>query len=239
MKELRVFEEAIDAWRALEERWRMIAAAAIEERGLFTVALSGGNTPVGFYCYLSRREGLPWGDTEIFQVDERYVARESEESNFFMIESALLSGSGVAPRGVHSVETDTAGVVASAERYEREMKLFFGAGEKGWPVFDLVLLGIGEDGHTASLFPGGAELDEDKRWVTVARPSTARLDRITVTLPVLQHCRHAVFLATGTRKAAVVRGVWEGKGNVALPASLVRARDSLTIFVDKAAGSCV
>lgn len=238
MRELRIFEEAIDIWRVLEERWRDLASAAIEARGVFTVALSGGRTPVGFYCYLSRQEGLPWEKTELFQVDERHVPPDSEESNYAMIRSSLLDGGKVSPRGVHPVETAGAVASESARRYENELRSFFGEGETGLPVFDLVLLGIGGDGHTASLFPGGAELEERTRWVTASRPAAADHDRITLTLPVLNECRHAAFLVTGREKAEVVRKVWEGGENPLFPASLVSPRESLVIYADQGAGSC-
>jgi 6-phosphogluconolactonase len=235
---LRILEEAVDIWRVLEERWRVTAARAIEERGVFTVALSGGNTPVGFYCYLSRREQLPWEGTEIFQVDERYVPRESGENNFSMIRSSLLESRRVNPRGVHSVETDAEDAAAAAERYETDLQAFFGKEREERPSFDLVLLGIGEDGHTASLFPEGPELREERKWVTVARPACAEQARITVTLPVLNRSRNAVFVATGKKKAPMVRRVWEGGADAAVPASLVRPRESLAIFVDRKAGAC-
>jgi 6-phosphogluconolactonase len=118
------------------------------------------------------------------------------------------------------------------------MRSFFGKEEDQWPHFDLVLLGIGGDGHTASLFPGGAELEEGARWVTVSRSPSAEHERITLTLPVLNACRHAALLATGKKKAEVVRKVWEGGANPLVPASLVDPRESLVIYVDRAAGSC-
>lgn len=238
MRELRIFEEAIDIWRVLAERWRDLAAAAINTRGVFTVALSGGRTPVGFYCYLSRQSGLPWEGTEIFQVDERHVPRESEDSNYAMIRSSLLGGGKVRPRGVHPAEIAGSEAAASARRYEDELRSFFGKGEMGWPVFDLVLLGIGGDGHTASLFPGGSELDEREKWVIASRPASSAHERITLTLPVLNACRHAAFLVTGREKSEMVRKVWEGGGDPHIPASLVRPRESLVIYADRGGGAC-
>jgi 6-phosphogluconolactonase len=238
VRELRIFEEAVDIWRALGERWRELASAAIEARGVFTVALSGGRTPVGFYCYLSRQEGLPWEKTELFQVDERHVPHESEDSNYAMIRSSLLDGGKVNPRGVHPMEIECDMALESARRYEDELRSFFDKGETGLPVFDLVLLGIGGDGHTASLFPGGAELEERTRWVTASRPAAAEHERVTLTLPVLNECRHAAFLVTGRDKAEVVRKVWEGGETPHFPASLVHPRESLVIYADQGAGAC-
>jgi 6-phosphogluconolactonase len=238
VRELHVYDEAIDIWRALEERWRLLAGRAIDEKGFFTVALSGGRTPVGFYCYLSREKGLPWSATELFQVDERQVPPESEDSNFSMIRNSLLKGSKIQPRGIHAVTTGTGDAAAAALVYEKDLKTFFGSGDGGWPVFDLILLGIGEDGHTASLFPGGSELAETGRWAVASRPKKADYERVTITLPVLNAARNVFFVATGTGKAAVVRSLWEGGEDPRIPASLVRARGTVAMYVDRAAGSC-
>ena len=237
VRELQIFEEGIDVWRAVGERWRSLAAEAVAARGVFTVALSGGRTPVGFYCYLSRQDGLPWGETELFQVDERHVPSESEASNCAMIRSSLLDGRKVQPRGFHAVDVSAGDASLAAARYEEELRRFFGHEEGGWPVFDLILLGIGQDGHTASLFPGGRELGEEERWVVSSRGKGAAHERITLTLPVLNHCRHAAFLATGREKAGIVRRLRDGEEAPDLPASLVRPKDSLMIYVDREAGS--
>jgi len=238
MRELHVYDEGIDIWRALEERWRLLARRAIDEKGFFTVALSGGRTPVGFYCFLSRIKGLPWSETELFQVDERQVPPGSEESNFRMIRSSLLEGGQVRPRGIHSVRTDTGDAADSALEYEKELRAFFG-GTGGWPAFDLVLLGIGADSHTASLFPGGSELAEKKRWVVASRPEKAAHQRVTITLPVINTAGNVVLVATGGGKAKAVRSLWEGGADPSRPASLVRpGKGVLAIYVDRQAGAC-
>lgn len=235
--ELRIFDEGIDIWRAMEARWRGIAEKAAVERGIFTAALSGGRTPFGFYCHLSRCEGLPWKHTELFQVDERFVPPGSGESNFRMIRSSLLAGVGVQPRGVHPVSTAEESAEAAARRYEELLRSFFGPGEP-WPTFDLVLLGLGEDGHTASLFPGGPELEERSRWVVSSSSPAPPPTRVTLTLPVLNSARNVFFLATGAKKAPALHKVWEGGRDSVLPSSLVRPeRGSLAYFVDREAGS--
>lgn len=237
--EFRVFEEAVDIWRMMEEQWRDIARRSIEERGVLTVALSGGRTPVGFYCYLSRRENLPWERTEIFQVDERFVPPESEDSNAKMIRSSLLEGGSVPPDRVHFVPTAEPSAAAAAARYEQEMRKVFPRSEGELPHFDLLLLGIGEDGHTASLFPGAPELQERERWVAAARPESAPHERITLTLPVINRARHVFFLATGSTKADVVRRVRAGEGE-SLPVGLVHPESGkLFFFLDRQAGGCI
>jgi len=237
--ELRIFEEGIDIWRAMAERWRTAAAEAIAARGCFTVALSGGRTPVGFYCYLSRQNGLPWKDTEIFLVDERFVPPSDEENNMRLIRTSLLAGMPVLPKGVRGVVTDgTATPDEAARRYEDELRRFFKDAKGAFPAFDLVILGIGEDGHTASLFPGGEELKEQERWVVSSRGPAEPRDRITLTLPVLRAAKNVVFLATGGKKTEVLRRIWDRKQESGLPASLVNPRSGgLSFFVDAGAGA--
>ncbi len=235
--ELRVFEEGVDIWRAMEQRWREIAAAAVSERGTFRTALSGGRTPLGFYCHMSRRREMPWAETEVFQVDERFVPPGSDESNLRMLRRSLLSGGRVKPAGLHGIPTDGASADEAARRYEEDLRESFGR-EAAWPVFDLVLLGIGRDGHTASLFPGGPELEERQRWVVASSSPAGARERITLTLPVLNSARNVFFLATGAQKRPVLQRVRGGERGRDLPCSLVRPGiGKLAIFVDRAAGS--
>jgi len=237
--EYRVFEEATDIWKAMEERWRSIARRSIEERGVFTVALSGGHTPVGFYCHLSRREDLPWDRTEIFQVDERFVPASSDESNARMIRSSILEGAPVHAERVHLIDTDRPTAAAAAADYEALLRSFFppGTERQGRAPFDLILLGIGEDGHTASLFPGSPELKEKDRLVTAVCPEGVPRERITLTLPVLNSARNVFFLATGKKKAEVIAAIRDGK-TPALPAALVEPESGNAVFyLDRFAGA--
>ena len=237
--EYRVFEEATDIWRAMEERWRSIARRSIEERGVFTVALSGGHTPVGFYCYLSRRGDLPWDRTEIFQVDERFVPAGSDESNARMIRSSILEGTPVPTERIHLIGTDRPTAAEAAADYEALLRSFFSSTPEGQGGgrFDLILLGIGEDGHTASLFPGSPELTEKDRLVTAVRPEGVPQERITLTLPVLNSARNVFFLATGRRKAEIIAAIRDGK-RPSLPAALVDPGiGSVAFYLDQLAGA--
>jgi 6-phosphogluconolactonase len=238
--ELRIFDEGIDIWRAMTERWRILAEEAVSSRDVFNVALSGGRTPVGFYCYLSRQEGLPWRKTEIFQVDERLVPPSDEANNMRLIRTSLLTGMTVLPGGVHGVMTEGAGSAAeAARRYEKDLRDYFG-NDAPWPVFDLVVLGIGGDGHTASIFPGASPGEDEGRWVSEAEAPVEPKERVTLTMPVLQAARNVVFLATGRQKTAVLRRVWEQKEKSGLPAGEVRpAGGRLSYFVDRFAGECL
>ncbi len=235
--EVRVFEEAIDIWRAMADRWREIAAAAVAERGSFTAAISGGRTPMGFYCYLGRTAGIPWEKTDLFQVDERFVPRDDDESNFRLIELSLLLKAPIPPERVHPIPVDGNSVATAAARYEREMRDFFRLPAGAWPSLDLVLLGTGEDGHTASLFPGDDVLDEEERWTAAVSPSAAEHERVTLTLPVINRARNVFFLVTGSGKAEALGKIRRGADR-AVPASLVDPKEgSLTFYLDEKAAS--
>jgi 6-phosphogluconolactonase len=238
-KEVRVFEEAIDIWRVMSSRWREIAAEAVAERGSFTVAISGGRTPLGFYCFLGRTAGIPWEKTDLFQVDERFVPRDDDESNFRLIELSLLLKAPIPSERIHPMPVDGNSAAAAAARYEREMKDYFRLPAGAWPSLDLVLLGIGEDGHTASLFPGEAVLDEQERWTAAVSPASVSQDRITLTLPLINRARHVFIMATGRGKAEVIGKVCAGADRQC-PASLVAPLEgTLSFYLDREAGSGV
>ena len=234
--DIRVFEEAIDIWRAMAAHWREIAVEAVAERGSFTVAISGGRTPLPFYCFLGRTTGIPWEKTDLFQVDERFVPRDDDESNFRLIDLSLLLKAPIPRERVHPMPVDGNSAAAAAALYEKEMRDFFRLPEVAWPSFDLVLLGIGEDGHTASLFPGEDVLDEQERWTASVLPATAAQERITFTLPLISRARHVFFMATGKGKAEVIGKVCAGADRQR-PASLVAPREgTLTFYLDRQAG---
>jgi 6-phosphogluconolactonase len=230
--EVRVFEEAIDIWRDMADRWREIADEAVRERGVFSVALSGGRTPLGFYCYLGREQGLPWERTELFQVDERFVPVEDDDSNFRMIELALLLKAEIPGTQVHAVPVGEHSAAAAARRYEEKMREVFRPAPGRVPTFDLLLLGVGADGHTASLFPGTAVLEERTRWAAAVDPPGAKHERITLTLPVINGARHVFFLVTGSGKEDALGKIQQG-ADPAVPASLVSPEGgSLTLYLD-------
>ena len=184
------------------------------------VALAGGSTPQKLYGKLAECE-FPWSETDVFFGDERCVPRDHEASNFHMSNEALLSK---VSAKVHRMDGET----CDAEGYELKLRQVFG---DELPVFDLVLLGLGEDGHTASLFPGDPALDEKKRWVTrVERPDFRRL---TLTLPVLSAAKVAMFLVAGESKRAALRGLVDGED---IPAARVAA-ERVLILADEAARS--
>ena len=220
-------------------KWRDISSEAIRSRGLFTIALSGGRTPIELYRRLAGEggKGILWYKTHVFFVDERFVPNTDADSNYRMIEETLLDGAGVPLGNIHPIPTDLPDPASAAERYERDIALFFGLPEDGVPEFDLIMLGIGADGHTASLFPGSPALSEKRRLVAAVVPGEEKHDRITLTLPVLNKAKNVIFLVTGNEKAEVLRDVMQGS-DISLPASMVMPEEGgLLYLADAGAGS--
>jgi len=203
------------------------ASRAVAYRGRFTVALSGGSTPRRLYALLADASGpfhgrVAWRLTHVFFGDERHVPPDHAESNYRMARETLLDR--VAPASVHRILAEMADANAAAASYEAELRRFFGEGGGDVPpAFDLVLLGLGPDGHTASLFPDSAALDERVRWVVAPYVPTVQAYRITLTLPVLARAREVVFLVSGREKARPLADVLAPAPGVApLPAARVR-----------------
>jgi 6-phosphogluconolactonase len=220
------------------ERWMEACRESVANKGYFAAALSGGRTPIDFYKLLSARGNrLPWKKTHIFLADERFVPATDEESNYRLVRECLLHHGDIPKNNVHRIDTEEATLEMAAEKYEEEIRGFFGIEPDCIPEFDLIMLGIGEDGHTASLFPGAPSLQEEKR---VAIPVVAEKPphkRISLTLPVLINARRILFLVTGSEKAGIVREIVEDSES-RLPASLVRrmAR-SVYLVMDEGAAS--
>lgn len=229
-----VRERAVELWDEVVRGWGDIARTAVRERGYFAVALSGGTTPRDFYKHLAREPGLPWSQTHLFQVDERLVPAESPESNLRLLRATLLSGLASGAAGLHAVRPDTANPTAAADDYEREIREFFQDRQGGDAAFDLVLLGLGADGHTASLFAGSAALKERERLVAAVPSACGRTARVSLTLVLLNRARHVFFLVTGAAKRAVLADVLGGRDD--LPAARVRpAGGACVFFADRAA----
>ena len=225
-----VFAHNNEMWHYAEKRWEEISEKAIREKGWFTVALSGGKTPTGFYQYLSRRHDLPWEKTHLFLVDERFVPWDFPESNHRMLREHLLGKVRIPSENIHPISTGEPSPDISAKKYEEELRLFFKLTKSNLPEFDLILLGIGEDGHTASLFPGNDALKETKHLVVPVKPVTAPMDRISLTLPVINNSWNVIFLVCGQRKRAVMRIV-RGGDDKTLPASKVSPKRGRLLFL--------
>ncbi|MGB8507142.1 MAG: 6-phosphogluconolactonase [Pyrinomonadaceae bacterium] len=220
-------------------RFVNLAREAIEAKGNFSVALAGGNTPKRVYELLASEEfegAVAWPHVHLFFGDERCVPHDDPASNYRMANEALLSHVAVPAANVHRIE-GRGDAKANASLYEDALRGYFGDTE--WPRFDLILLGMGDDGHTASLFPNSDALDEQSKWVAANR--VAKLDawRITLTAPVINHAAHILFIVTGESKSVSLKGVLRDPHDPArLPAQLIRPFAGLVEwFVDRAAAS--
>jgi len=236
--EIRVLPNAAEAARAAAEELAVAAGDAIANRGVFRVALSGGTTPKRLFNTLSTprfRRRVDWGRTRVYFVDERCVPPSHERSNYRLAKEHLLDPLCVSPANVFRMKGEGEPRRAAAD-YE---KLLRGEFRGRVPRFDFLLLGLGADGHTASLFPGTKALREKIRWVAANSGPSPEEWRLTLTLPVLNAARRVVFLVAGGDKANVVSTVLAKKpGYRKLPASRVRPpRGSLVWIVDESAAA--
>ncbi len=217
------------------EEWSAVSQAAVLRSGRFVAALSGGRTPVSFYERLAGSgRDLPWEKTHIFQADERLVPAGHPASNLRMIEARLLHHVPIPAGNVHAVPVELE-PEAAAGVYDQEMRAFFGLKEWDLPRFDLILLGLGEDGHTASLFPGAEGLWEGRRLAVPALRPAPDHDRVSLSLLTINAAHVVVFLVTGEDKASALKAVLEGPSE-GLPAAMVKPREGRSVFLaDKGA----
>jgi 6-phosphogluconolactonase len=230
------------ARRAAHHFVEMVSEAA-EANGRVRIAISGGSTPKAAFQLLADpsqpwRQRMPWGILDIFWVDERTVPPDHPESNYRMTREALLDQVPLQPQQIHRMEGELEPEVAAA-RYESELRNSLRLEGAEYPRFDLVSLGMGDDGHTASLFPRTAALHEMGRLVTANQVPQKDTWRITLTWPVINHARSVFFLIAGTDKAAPVHEVFTGpRDPERLPSQLIWPSSGiLTLFLDKAAAA--
>jgi 6-phosphogluconolactonase len=214
-----------------------LQAAANAKTGIFAIALSGGSTPRLLYELLAGppyRDAFPWSRTHWFWGDERFVPHGDEQSNYRMVREALLARVPIPAGNIHSIPTEGVTPEAAASAYERALKSFYGAErlDPARPLFDVTLLGLGPDGHTASLFPGAAALGERDRWAAAVIGPNGDA-RITLTYPTLESSRDTAFLVAGKDKRAILARLRHGDG--ALPASQLHPNGALWLFADEAA----
>ena len=240
-----IFTDSDDLAAHAADRITRAAQKAIRARGRAMLALAGGATPEKTYSMLAqpgRRSRVDWAHTYLFFGDERFVRLDDPSSNFAMVHRTLLAPVSVPAGHAFPVPTHLGTAAAAAAEYAATLAKAFGIGDsRDPPPFDLILLGLGEDGHTASLFPGAASLRVTDRWV-VASPSGTLpppAERITLTFPVLNAAREILFLVSGQNKAEALHDVLEGQpSHEERPAGAVCPVDgTLTWFVDEAAAS--
>ncbi|MDF2499496.1 MAG: pgl [Anaerosporomusa subterranea] len=220
------------------ELFTTVTQKAVADRGACMLALSGGKTPKLLFEKLGQPQfkSLPWQRISLFWGDERFVPEWHADSNYRMTREALLERLSVKPAAICPVNTSLPSAEAAAESYAATICEIFpdSAIENGWPIFDCILLGLGTDGHTASLFPGDLTISEKISWTAVGRaPDNSQ--RITLTLPVLNAARQVIFLVSGSEKAAVVAAIARGQAKK-LPAAMVKTK-KVTWLLDAAAAS--
>ena len=231
---VRVFETPRELIEATAETFAQEATRSIREKGRFAVALAGGSTPKALYELLATgyRDALDWSRVHAFFGDERCVPPDHEDSNYRMAWEALLSR--VPVGSVHRMRGELSPPEAAALYEEEELAAFFG----DRPDFDLVLLGIGEDGHTASLFPRTPALDVRDRWAVENPVEKLGTTRLTLTVPAINGAREVVFLVTGEGKAEALKEILEGEADPRdYPAKLVRPASAPAWMVDREAAS--
>jgi 6-phosphogluconolactonase len=241
--EIRKLSTPQELFAAAAEEIVRSAHEAVTARGQFTIALSGGSTPKNLYNLLANnaRTALPWDRMFFFWGDERHVPPTDPDSNYRMADETMLSKIPVPAGNVFRIAAENPNASAAAEGYENNMRKFFRLEQGQFPKLDLILLGLGPDGHTASLFPGTAALQEKSRLVVANWVEKLKTSRITLTLPVLDAARCVMFLVSGTDKATVLRAVLEEDVPAELyPSKLVRPSNGKLIWlVDKASASAL
>lgn len=208
------------------------ARAALSERGRFAVAVSGGSTPRLMHRMLAKepyRSEIPWHDTSFFWVDERCVPVTDEASNYGSARRDFLEKVPLPMVQIHPMPVEMP-LDEGALVYQRVIHEFFRLGRGQFPSFDLILLGIGEDGHTASLFPGQKALKEKKRWVVAVKGGNPNVDRLTLTFPLLNRARQIVILVSGKGKAAIMKTLFEDRES-RLPAGKIKPLNGKIIWL--------
>jgi 6-phosphogluconolactonase len=229
--------------RAAAEYICEIAQGAVKERGIFTLVLSGGTTPRLLYEELTKEpfaSRVDWQHTHLFWGDERCVPSDNPDSNFSLAFQTLISRVDVPPANIHRIPASTGPAKAVAKEYEKALREFFqAAGEsdssRSFPSFDLILLGMGGDGHTASLFPGDAALEERTSWVVAVEGSSGSppVPRITLTFPVINEAKCVLFLISGSHKLKVLQKILNNPHTATYPAARVQPSGKLLWFIDE------
>ncbi len=208
---------------------------AIAEKGQCTIALAGGSTPKPLYEAIST-QSLPWEKIHVFWGDERYVSADHPDSNQRMARLAWLEKVNIPPENIHTTPTSSNNPEVDAQAYETELQTFFAVPPKEFPVFDIILLGMGDDGHTASLFPHTQALQVRDRLITVGNKDGQ--PRITFTVPLINQASCVIFLVAGANKRPALAQVFASVGDeITYPSRLIQPVGELWWLLDQSAGS--
>ncbi|NGX32767.1 MAG: 6-phosphogluconolactonase [Candidatus Anoxychlamydiales bacterium] len=228
MRTIKMFDDLEDMNFYLIDLFTQITTEAIEKNNKAYIALSGGSTPLSFYQNLSKQKHLDWDKIHIFFVDERMVSNLDEKSNIYQIEKHLIKPLNLKKENIHYISKDI-DILDAIKEYELDIKSFL-HDEK--PSFDLILLGIGEDGHTASLFPNADVLKEKEKFIVLASKDEEDFDRVSFSYPLINLAKNVMFLALGENKANIIKKILLDKDR-SLPAFHVKAQDNLYYILDR------
>jgi 6-phosphogluconolactonase len=231
--EVKIYSTLENLSKAAAEEFVRCAQEAIARENRFAVALAGGNTPRTMYEILAREYSakIDWRRIHFFWGDERYVPHDDPQSNYRMAKELLLDALKIPVSNIHPMPTQFPNPAEAAVDYERTLKVFFPG---KIPRFDLILLGVGTDGHTASLFPGHASLEEREAWVVPVQADVKPPVRLSLTLPAINSAWNIFFIAAGEEKHHVVQTMLEPpeKAQQRFPAAMVRTNGRLVMFLD-------
>ncbi len=230
--QIEVFADLHELSRVAAEKISALIDQSLRHGGPFAIALSGGRTPMELYGILSSRyrDRIPWDRVHLFWGDERYVPSEDSQSNYKTVQDSLLAKVPIPPSNVHPIPTDMSTPESAADSYEASLREYFG---RASPSFDLTLLGLGSDGHTASLFPGSPALSERTRWVMPVRSPVPPPVRITLTLDAINSSKRIFFLVSGEGKGKIIRSIVRDPEGCSLPGALVKGELQTVWLLDR------
>jgi len=237
--EIKIYTVRQEFGAAVAERWLDFYRESVAEHGDFHVALAGGSTPRQLYHLLSRTDisrKVDWQRVHIYFGDERFVPGDHPDSNFRMARESLLDHVPVPDANIHRIETESGDMQEVAYRYEQVLVNHLPKAENGVPRFDLVLLGIGPDGHTASLFPDTDILNQQERYVDAVYVKQKSSWRVSITFPVINSARHVLFLVAGADKRSVVQQILSGSPHSPqFPVEMLKPLGQVEFYLDSEA----
>ena len=242
-REIRILPDGVAIAKRAAQEFVRAAAGAVREKGSFSVALAGGSTPKALYSLLvndpALRSQVPWDKIHLFFGDERHVPPDHPDSNFLMATEAMISKSPLKPEQVTRIRGEYFDAEQAALEYEKTLREYFQLKEGEYPRFDLLLAGMGNEGHTLSLFPGTKALHADGRLVVRNWIGKLNTERVTLTAPAASNAAVVIFMVTGTDKAPALKSVLEGPFEPdQLPAQLLQPQNGRLLWlVDTAAAS--
>ena len=238
--EIQILEDPAELASVAADKFKQLANEAVEKKGIFNVALSGGSTPKAMFDLLSEepyRDLMPWSKIHLFWGDERHVPLDNKDSNYRMTKEHLLSKISIPSGNVHRIEAENSDAKEVANKYQKHLQQYFNLSEMETPQFDLVFLGMGDDGHTASLFPGTDAVHDFENLVAAPWVEKFNSHRITITPKVINNSDRVIFLVKGEEKADALVRVLEGEKDIdRYPAQVVNPTHGSVLWLcDRAA----